>query len=117
MSPYVVPGIRKSDLVVVRSNSIDDVKKHVSEFTDIPVEMLSHKTRKREVVEARQIAMYILTLRKGHSLKSIGEAFGGRDHTTVIHSKQNILNLCDSDPEFKAKVQFIIERLPTKFAS
>ena len=66
--------------------------------------MLKAKTRKKEVVQARQVAMYFVKECTTHSLKSIGHHFGGRDHTTVIHSVQLVSDLVDRDKAFRAQV-------------
>jgi chromosomal replication initiator protein len=67
-------------------------------------EKLLQKTRKREIVQARQITMYLAKTFTKNSLKTIGEHFGGRDHTTVIHSCQTVKDLMDTDSMFKESV-------------
>lgn len=67
---------------------------------------IGEKIRKREVVAARQVAMFFLRKYTDLSLKSIGVIFNGRDHTTVIHSCQTVKDLCFSDPKIKSKIQF-----------
>ena len=62
------------------------------------------KTRKREIVQARQITMYLAKAFTKNSLKTIGEHFGGRDHTTVIHSCQTVKDLMDTDTVFRENV-------------
>src|SRR5882762_8397686 len=75
--------------------TIDAIQKMVCEFFDVPYDRLLHKTRKREIVQARQISMYLAKAFTKNSLKTIGEHFGGRDHTTVIHSCQTVKDLMD----------------------
>jgi chromosomal replication initiator protein len=71
----------------------------VSEYTDIPVLKIKSRSRKREILRARQLCIYIIRKYTGMSLKSIGEQFGDRDHTTVIHSLNTIKDLMDTkDP-------------------
>ena len=84
--------------------NVDFIQKAVAEFYHIPVDLLKAKTRKKEVVQARQVAMYFVKECTTHSLKSIGHHFGGRDHTTVIHSVQLVSDLVDRDKTFRAQV-------------
>lgn len=84
--------------------TIDAIQRMVCEFFDVPYEKLLQKTRKREIVQARQITMYLAKTFTKNSLKTIGEHFGGRDHTTVIHSCQTVKDLMDTDAMFKESV-------------
>jgi len=70
--------------------SIEQIQKNVCQYFNLPDDILRAKTRKKEVVLPRQIAMYLSKKLTNHSLKSIGLHFGGRDHSTVIHSCQTI---------------------------
>lgn len=83
----------------------------VSEYFDIPEALLTGKTRKQEVVLARQTAMYIIKELTQLSLKTIGSHFGGRDHTTVIHSCQMIQNYLETDPKMQATLNVIFDQL------
>jgi chromosomal replication initiator protein len=114
MSPYIVPGIRRSDIKTVRYRGMDFYKQLVSEYFGVPISKLDEKTRKREIVMARQIAMYLLYKNEQYSLKKIGEAFGGRDHTTVIHSKDLVMDLMYSDEKYRNDVLWLeneVERI------
>ncbi len=84
--------------------TIDTIQKMVCEYFDVPYDKLLQKTRKREIVQARQITMYLAKSFTKNSLKTIGEHFGGRDHTTVIHSCQTVKDLMDTDSLFKENV-------------
>lgn len=84
--------------------TIDTIQKMVCEYFDVPYEKLLQKTRKREIVQARQITMFLAKAFTKNSLKTIGEHFGGRDHTTVIHSCQTVKDLMDTDTLFKESV-------------
>jgi chromosomal replication initiator protein len=72
----------------------------VCDFFDIPEDLIRAKTRKQEVVSARQIAMYLAKELTNSSLKTIGLHFGGRDHSTVIHSYQTVEDQIRSDEKF-----------------
>jgi chromosomal replication initiator protein len=84
--------------------TINDIQKMVCDYFNVPYDKLLQKTRKREIVQARQITMYLARSFTKNGLKTIGEHFGGRDHTTVIHSCQTVKNLMDSDAAFKEDV-------------
>jgi chromosomal replication initiator protein len=84
--------------------TIDAIQKMVCEYYDVPYDKLLQKTRKREIVQARQITMFLAKAFTKNSLKTIGEHFGGRDHTTVIHSCQTVKDLMDTDTMFKESV-------------
>lgn len=85
----------------VREITIENIQKMVCDYYHIPYDKLLAKTRKREIVQARQITMYLAKKFTKSSLKNIGEHFGGFDHTTVIHSCQTVENLMDTDVEYK----------------
>jgi chromosomal replication initiator protein len=83
----------------------------VCDFYNIPVEAVKSKTRKREIVQARQIAMYFTKDLTKSSLKNIGIFFGGRDHSTVIHACQTVNDLIETDKKFRHDVEEIEKRI------
>ena len=94
--------------------SIDYIQKMVSEYFHIKTEDLKDKTRKKEIVIARQLAMYFAKEYTNHSLKSIGYHFGGRDHSTVIHAVQAVNDMYDTDPRFRNSVEELKKKLKMK---
>ena len=70
--------------------SVDLILNIVAKAFNLSSDLLISKTRKREIVLARQIAMYFATRFTHLTLKAIGLHFGGRDHSTVIHSRENV---------------------------
>ena len=89
---------------ISREVSIEYIQKSVCEYYSVPIEKLKEKTRKRAIVQARQLSMYLAKNFTKNSLKVIGRHFGGRDHSTVIHSCQAVRDLMDTDKEFKDQV-------------
>jgi chromosomal replication initiator protein len=85
--------------------TIDQIQRVVCEFFDLPEDLLRAKTRKQEVVIARQVAMYLAKELTNSSLKTIGLHFGGRDHSTVIHAYQSVRNHLSADSMFKQNVE------------
>ena len=72
-------------------------------FNVSQLDIISHK-RTQKIVLPRQVAMYFAKSMTSHSYPEIGRRFGGRDHTTVIHSVQKIRARCVSDPEFAGRI-------------
>jgi chromosomal replication initiator protein len=91
--------------------TIETIQKLVCEYFAVSYEKLLHKTRKREIVQARQITMFLAKAFTKNSLKTIGEHFGGRDHTTVIHSCQTVKDLMDTDVVFKDNVMELTQKV------
>jgi chromosomal replication initiator protein len=91
--------------------TIEAIQKMVCEYFDVSYDKLLHKTRKREIVQARQITMYLAKAFTKNSLKNIGEHFGGRDHTTVIHSCQTVKDLMDTDSFFRENVMELTQKV------
>jgi chromosomal replication initiator protein len=94
-----------------REISIEYIQKLVCDYFTIPVEQVKSKTRKREIVQARQISMYYAKDLTKSSLKTIGMHFGGRDHSTVIHACQTVNDLMETDKKFKADIDEIAKRI------
>ena len=91
--------------------TIDEIQRIVCEYFNIPEDLVRSKTRKREVVQARQVAMYFSKQLTQHSLKTIGLHFGGRDHSTVIHANQSVEDQIDTNPKFADTIEEIRQRL------
>lgn len=89
----------------------DSIKSEVSQHFDAPVDSLKAKTRIARVVRARQIAMFLCRELTDMSLVQIGARFGGRDHSTVLHSIRKIEGLIASDPDIARKIGEIREKL------
>lgn len=92
----------------VDSRQILDV---VSVYYNISLEDLCGKSRKQEFVRPRQITMYLLRKENNVSFPSIGEYFGGRDHTTAMHACEKIDKLLEYDEDLMQEINFIRERL------
>jgi chromosomal replication initiator protein len=91
--------------------SIEQIQKSVSEFFDIPIDLLRAKTRRQEVVIARQVAMYLTKEMTNSSLKTIGIHFGGRDHSTVIHACQAVEEFLKTDTSYKQNLDQIRRKI------
>ena len=81
--------------------TIEEIQRVVCDHLNIPEDLIRAKTRKQEIVNARQIAMYLAKELTNSSLKTIGLHFGGRDHSTVIHAYQTIEDIMKTDSRQK----------------
>ena len=95
-----------------REVSIDYIQKVVSDYFEMDVTTLQSKTRKRHIVQARQLAMFFAKKFTKASLASIGTQIGKRDHATVLHACKTVDNLAETDKQFKK----YIEDLTKKFS-
>ncbi len=87
--------------------TIETIQKRVSDYFQLrPSDMVS-KRRPNNIAIPRQIAMYLCRTLTKHSLKEIGESFGGRDHGTVIHACKAVDNMIDQDASAKENVEFL----------
>jgi len=94
-----------------REVSIDYIQKVVCDYFDLPIELLKSKTRKREVVQARQIAMYFAKKMTKSSLANIGMHCGGKDHATVLHACRTVNNLNETDKQFRRYLEDLEKKL------
>ena len=89
---------------IQREISVDFITQIVAEHFKVSLDKLQSQTRKRSIVVARQLSMYLARNLTNASLKAIGEQFGGRDHSTIIHSCKAVQDLMDTDLIFKDTV-------------
>ena len=94
--------------------SIEYLHKIVTEHFNVSLESIKSKTRKKEIVIARQVAMYLAKQYTNHSLKSIGQYCGGRDHSTVIHAIQAVNDMLHTEHQFKASFEEIKRKVKVK---
>ncbi len=94
-----------------REVSIDYIQKVVSEYFQMDVATLQSKTRKRHIVQARQLAMYFAKKFTKASLASIGSQIGKRDHATVLHACKTVDNLSFTDKQFRKYVEDLNQKL------
>ena len=94
-----------------REISIDYIQKVVCNYYNIGLELLQSKTRKREIVQARQVAMFFSKSMTKSSLATIGSQIGGKDHATVLHACKTVNNLIETDKRFRLQVDEIEKKL------
>jgi chromosomal replication initiator protein len=91
--------------------SVDFIQKTVSEYFKVDLEAMKGKVKKREIVIPRQVAMYFCKRYTQLTLALIGENFGGRDHSTVIHALESVEDMMKTDSNFKASVEELGKKL------
>ena len=84
--------------------TIDHIQQIIADYFNLDIESLHSKTRKRNVVQARQLAMFFSKKYTKSSLSTIGSQIGQRDHATVLHACKTVENLIETDREFKKYV-------------
>jgi chromosomal replication initiator protein len=94
-----------------RPLTIDRIQETVAEYYQVSVEDMKSKRRDKHIVFPRQVAMFVVREETPSSLPVIGQAFGGRDHTTALHSIEKIMNELKEDDRLRYEVQSIRERL------
>ncbi len=94
-----------------REISIDFIQKVVADYFGLTIAAIQSKTRKREIVQARQLAMYFSKKFTKSSLTTIGHQLGKKDHATVLHACRTVNNLLDTDKEFRNSVQELEKRI------
>ncbi|MBK8451652.1 MAG: chromosomal replication initiator protein DnaA [Saprospiraceae bacterium] len=91
--------------------TVESIVKIVCDQYKLPLERLIGKSRQRQIVIARQTAMYFIKQYTQRSLKQIGEFFGGKDHATVLYSCNMAKYLIDSDPAFRERAENIEKKI------
>ncbi|MCK5840235.1 MAG: chromosomal replication initiator protein DnaA, partial [Bacteroidales bacterium] len=94
-----------------REISIDFIQKIVCDYFNLPLDLINSKTRKREIVQARQLAMYFSKKHTKSSLATIGLHCGNKDHATVLHACRTVNNLIETDKQFRTYVEELDKKL------
>ncbi len=104
----IVSEIAKPDRTIL---TIETIMEHTAKMFDLPEDQLRAKTRKKDVVRARQVAMFLAKQLTQHSLVTIGLHFGGRDHSTVIHAIESVEKNLKADPVFRQQIESLKKHL------
>lgn len=108
MNYWIMPGVKFRPSYKPKTIETDKVIRIVEREFQVPFRLMEEKTRKREIVEARHICMYLLIKFTNLTMLEIGKLFGGRDHSTVINARQCVNDLMFSDDRYKARVDGLI---------
>ncbi len=99
--PFVKEALKDLFVISAKMVSIDNIQKTVAEYYNIKLSDLLSKRRSRSITRPRQLAMALTKSLTNHSLPEIGEAFNGRDHTTVLHACSKIKELRKEIPSLE----------------
>ena len=102
------------DMLVEQAQSIltiETIQKRVADHFQIRHSDMTSKRRPNNIAIPRQAAMYLARTLTKHSLQEIGDAFGGRDHGTVIHACKSVDNMMDQDASTRSSVEFLKNQL------
>ena len=101
------------DLLAIQARqvSVDNIQKTVAEYYNVKLSDLLSKRRSRSVARPRQMSMFLAKELTNHSLPEIGESFGGRDHTTVLHACKKIKELRDFNNEIEQDYRNLVRAL------
>jgi chromosomal replication initiator protein len=102
-----VKSLIKNNIKPKKTVAIKDIVRVIADQYGISEEIIYEKTRRKEIVRARQVAMYILREDFNISYPLIGQKMGGRDHTTVIHSHLKIRDDLKTDPSLLQEIEKI----------
>src|SRR6266403_5153305 len=91
--------------------TIEQIQRKVSDFFGVKLSDFKAKNRTKAVAFPRQIAMYLARQLTHASLAEVGRAFGGKDHTTVLHAVDKIQTLLQEDPKFKKTVDTLTQSI------
>ncbi len=94
-----------------RPLTIGRIQETVADYYQISLEDMKSKRRDKHIVFPRQVAMFLVREETPSSLPAIGQAFGGRDHTTALHSIEKIMNELKEDDRLRYELQALRERL------
>lgn len=94
-----------------REISIDYIQKVVCDYFNLPIDIINSKTRKREIVQARQLAMFFSKKHTKSSLATIGMYCGNKDHATVLHACRTVNNLVETDKQFRTYVEDLEKKI------
>lgn len=114
--PLTLPKVQELLQSITNNNkrknvSIKKIAENVAGFYSVTLDDLIKQSRKKEYVKPRQAAMYLVRKELNSSFPTIGEFFGGRDHTTVMHGVEKVERAVKSEDQIKKELELIMERI------
>jgi chromosomal replication initiator protein len=111
-----IPSVERLVADILREETqspvgIERIQRKVVEYFDLRMSDMSSKRRPSNIAFPRQIAMYLSRILTNRPLKEIGEAFGGRDHGTVIHACKTVENLMEQDESVRRNVDYLTKQI------
>lgn len=118
ISPYVFPGLKLDEIDSEKNPFIKTIKRQITEEelfqivekkSGLTKENLISTSRKRELVDMRQLVSFVLKTDFNQTLSSIGKTLGDRDHTTILHSIRKFYDLYETNTNYKNKCDSILK--------
>mgnify|MGYP005641277693 CR=1 FL=1 len=103
--PFIAKAMIQGGVKFIADSRIENIQKIICDHFNIKITDLKSKRRHRNITLPRQVAMYLCRKYTSVSFPTIGEKFGGRDHSTVIHACKNIEKRTISDIDFQQKIE------------
>ena len=103
--------VGKNDVTAEKTVDLSEIKEAVCEYYNLEIKDIQTKSRKREVAQARQVAMYLARKYTKKSLSVIGSEIGNRDHATVLHACKTVENLIETDKTIRQSLDTIESKL------
>jgi len=106
-----IPGLMPGTLIVGNRKNVDDIISIVCDEFGLTSEEIKSRHRYRRLTDARSIAIFLIRKHTNYSLFDTAKIFGGRDHTTALHSLKRIQELMDTEPDLKNRILLIENKL------
>lgn len=97
--------VRQAVRLEKKEITIESIQSAVSKIFQVPIDQMKSKSRKQDIVQARQVVMFLSKKHTGQSLSAIGELMGGRNHATVLHSCRIVTNEMEMNASFRSSVE------------
>ena len=91
--------------------TMERIQRKVTQMYDLRMSDMQNRRRPSHIAFPRQVAMYLSRLLTHHPLKEIGDAFGGRDHGTVIHAVKTVENMMEQDTKVRSTIDYLVRQL------
>ncbi|HDZ04872.1 hypothetical protein LCGC14_0371160 [marine sediment metagenome] len=115
MNYFAIPGFTRSFNIYTDNEKFDVLMKNISKVFDVDKEHIIGKVRRREYVEPRHCLIFMACSLTSLSLEYIGVKVGGRDHSTIIHSRENFYNLCLTNINIRNSLKKVCKLVNVRF--
>ena len=114
LAQKIVGNVIEMPTIEKEAITVDKICNIVCQYYSLPLEAINSTSRKREIAEARQVAMYLARTHTNTSLSVIGQSMGKRDHTTVLYACKTVQNQMDVDASFRERINILEKQINQK---
>jgi chromosomal replication initiator protein len=114
LAQKIVGNVVEMPTIEKETVTVDKICNIVCQYYSLPLEAINSTSRKREIAEARQVAMYLARTHTNTSLSVIGQSMGKRDHTTVLYACKTVQNQMDVDASFRERINILEKQINQK---